>query len=48
MIFVSGGADFIGANFVLNWLAQSDEAVTNLDLLTYASKAASDQLVRAA
>jgi len=48
MIFVSGGADFIGANFVLNWLAQSDEAVINLDLLTYAGKAANDHLMRAA
>lgn len=48
MIFVSGGAGFIGANFVLNWLAQSDEAVINLDLLTYASKAARDHLVQAA
>ena len=36
MILVTGGAGFIGANFVLDWLAQSDEAVVNLDLLTYA------------
>jgi dTDP-glucose 4,6-dehydratase len=36
MILVTGGAGFIGANFVLDWLAQSDEAVINLDLLTYA------------
>lgn len=36
MILVSGGAGFIGANFVLDWLAQSDEAVINLDKLTYA------------
>lgn len=36
MILVTGGAGFIGANFVLNWLAQSDEAVINLDALTYA------------
>jgi len=35
-ILVTGGAGFIGANFVLDWLAQSDEAVINLDLLTYA------------
>ncbi len=27
MILVTGGAGFIGANFVLNWLAQSDELV---------------------
>ena len=36
MILVTGGAGFIGANFVLDWLAQSDEAVVNLDALTYA------------
>ncbi|MEQ1674099.1 MAG: GDP-mannose 4,6-dehydratase, partial [Candidatus Nitrotoga sp.] len=36
MILVTGGAGFIGSNFVLDWLAQSDEAVINLDLLTYA------------
>jgi dTDP-glucose 4,6-dehydratase len=36
MIFVTGGAGFIGANFVLDWLAQSDEAVLNFDKLTYA------------
>jgi dTDP-glucose 4,6-dehydratase len=36
MILVTGGAGFIGANFVLDWLAQTDEAVINLDVLTYA------------
>ncbi len=36
MILVTGGAGFIGSNFVLDWLAQSDEAVVNLDALTYA------------
>lgn len=36
MILVTGGAGFIGANFVLDWLAQSDESVVNLDALTYA------------
>ena len=36
MILVTGGAGFIGANFVLDWLDQSDEAVINLDILTYA------------
>lgn len=36
MIFVTGGAGFIGANFVLDWLTQSDEAVLNYDKLTYA------------
>ena len=36
MILVTGGAGFIGSNFVLDWLAHSDEPVVNLDLLTYA------------
>ncbi len=36
MILVTGGAGFIGANFVLDWLSQSDEPVLNLDKLTYA------------
>ncbi|WP_016715040.1 dTDP-glucose 4,6-dehydratase [Pseudomonas monteilii] len=35
-ILVTGGAGFIGANFVLDWLAGSDELVVNLDKLTYA------------
>ena len=36
MILVTGGAGFIGSNFILDWIAQSDEPVVNLDLLTYA------------
>ncbi len=36
MILVTGGAGFIGANFVLDWLASCDEPVVNLDKLTYA------------
>jgi dTDP-glucose 4,6-dehydratase len=36
MILVTGGAGFIGSNFVLDWLAQSDEPVLTLDALTYA------------
>lgn len=35
-ILVTGGAGFIGSNFVLDWLAAADEPVVNLDLLTYA------------
>jgi dTDP-glucose 4,6-dehydratase len=35
-ILVTGGAGFIGSNFVLDWLAQSDEPVVTLDALTYA------------
>jgi dTDP-glucose 4,6-dehydratase len=36
LILVTGGAGFIGSNFILNWLAESDEPVVNLDKLTYA------------
>lgn len=36
MILVTGGAGFIGANFVLDWLARHKEPVINLDKLTYA------------
>ena len=35
-ILVTGGAGFIGSNYVLDWLAQSDETVVNLDKLSYA------------
>jgi dTDP-glucose 4,6-dehydratase len=35
-ILVTGGAGFIGSNFVNDWLANSDEPVVNLDRLTYA------------
>ncbi|GAB3626026.1 dTDP-glucose 4,6-dehydratase [Pandoraea terrae] len=40
MIFVTGGAGFIGANFVLDWLKQNDEPVLTLDKLTYAGNLA--------
>ncbi|CAG4894593.1 dTDP-glucose 4,6-dehydratase [Paraburkholderia saeva] len=36
MILVTGGAGFIGANFVMDWLDGVDEAVVNVDKLTYA------------
>lgn len=36
MILVTGGAGFIGSNFVLDWLKESNEPVVNLDALTYA------------
>ncbi len=35
-ILVTGGAGFIGSNFVIDWLASSDETIVNLDKLTYA------------
>ena len=40
MILVTGGAGFIGSNFVLDWLDKSDEQVINLDKLTYAGNLA--------
>jgi dTDP-glucose 4,6-dehydratase len=36
MILVTGGAGFIGSNFVLDWFARGSEPVVNLDKLTYA------------
>ncbi len=36
MILMTGGVGFIGANFVIDWLASSDEPIINLDKLTYA------------
>jgi len=35
-ILVTGGAGFIGSNFILDWLAATDEPVVNIDALTYA------------
>ena len=40
MILITGGAGFIGSNFLLDWLALCDESVVNLDLLTYAGNLA--------
>lgn len=40
MMLVTGGAGFIGSNFVLDWLAVNDEPVINLDKLTYAGNLA--------
>lgn len=40
MIFVTGGAGFIGSNFIIDWLASTDEPVVNLDKLTYAGNLA--------
>jgi dTDP-glucose 4,6-dehydratase len=35
-ILVTGGAGFIGSNFILHWLAEAGTPVVNLDKLTYA------------
>jgi dTDP-glucose 4,6-dehydratase len=40
MILVTGGAGFIGSNFVLQWIAEEGEPVVNLDKLTYAGNLA--------
>ena len=38
-ILVTGGAGFIGSNFVLSWMKAGGEMVVNLDLLSYAGNA---------
>jgi len=43
MILITGGAGFIGSNFVLQWCAHNDEPVLNLDALTYAGNLANLQ-----
>jgi len=35
-LLVTGGAGFIGSNFILDWIAQSNDPVINLDKITYA------------
>src|SRR6266852_2152512 len=40
MILVTGGAGFIGSNFVIDWLAAEGEPMVNLDKLTYAGNLA--------
>ena len=37
MIFVTGGAGFIGSNFILKWLNYSEESILNIDNLSYAA-----------
>jgi len=46
MILVTGGAGFIGANFILDWLRTSDEPVLNVDKLTYAGNLQTLQSLR--
>ena len=45
MILVTGGAGFIGANFVLDWLSASDEPVLNLDKLTHSATSVDHAIV---
>jgi dTDP-glucose 4,6-dehydratase len=46
MILVTGGAGFIGSNFVLDWLGGESEGVVNLDKLTYAGNLSNLESVR--
>jgi dTDP-glucose 4,6-dehydratase len=39
-ILVTGGAGFIGSNFILDWIKRTPSSVVNLDLLTYAGNPA--------
>jgi len=47
MLLVTGGAGFIGSNFVLSTIAQTGEAIVNLDKLTYAGSLASLDSIKA-
>jgi len=46
MILVTGGAGFIGANFVLDWFSTSEEPILNVDKLTYAGNLQTLQSLR--
>ena len=46
MLLVTGGAGFIGSNFVLSTIAESGEAIVNLDKLTYAGTLANREGLR--
>jgi dTDP-glucose 4,6-dehydratase len=45
-VLVTGGAGFIGSNFVLEWFAQSSETLVNVDKLTYAGNPANLQTLK--
>ena len=46
-ILVTGGAGFIGSNFILQWMAREHAPVVNLDKLTYAGNLKTSQTVAA-
>jgi dTDP-glucose 4,6-dehydratase len=46
LILITGGAGFIGANFVIEWLRATSEPVVNLDKLTYAGNLANLEALR--
>ena len=35
-VLVTGGAGFIGSNFILDWFENTNQKIINLDKLTYA------------
>ena len=45
-VLVTGGAGFIGANFILDWLGNESAGIVNLDKLTYAGNLGNLQSVR--
>lgn len=45
MILVTGGAGFIGTNFIIDWFVDSEESVLNIDNLTYAGNLSNLQLL---
>src|SRR4051812_18114367 len=47
MLLVTGGAGFIGSNFLRGTLAQNDESIVNLDKLTYAGNLRNLESLRA-
>jgi dTDP-glucose 4,6-dehydratase len=46
MVLVTGGAGFIGSNFIQSWITETGQAVVNLDKLTYAGNLANLQALR--
>ena len=45
-ILVTGGAGFIGSNFIIDWVAKSNEPIVNIDKLTYAGNLSNLDLLK--